>query len=137
MDMSRPSVRVRTFRIATGAHFVSFVRGDQLAAPTLAELLERLPRTSDLVLNLDDLGVADACAVASTLTQSDLLRESARRTIVVCSRADVRRALERSGLRERVLFEETLEGALRHVLGGAWLGAAGLFGPRTSTLGDT
>jgi anti-anti-sigma regulatory factor len=129
MDMNRPSARVRTFRIATGAHFVSFVRGDDSAWPTLADELERLPRTTDLVINLDDLGVADASTVASTLTESDWLRQSARRAIVVCPHVHVRRALERSGLSEQVLLEETLEGGLRHVLGGAWLaGAAGLFG---------
>jgi anti-anti-sigma factor len=120
----RPELRVRTLRVATGAHFVSFVPGPRFSGPSLEEELARLPVTGDLVINLDGLDVDGALAVAAVLRESGRLQESAARIILVSEEASVRRMFELLGFGRTILIEASLDDAFRDVLGRAWLGEA-------------
>jgi hypothetical protein len=57
-------------RVATGAHFLSFVTGSNASLPSLAEALARLPRARVLVINADGLSIDDARAVETVLRES-------------------------------------------------------------------
>ena len=115
-------LHVRTLRIATGTHFLSFVTGSDAYWPTLREELERLPRSGDLVINVDGLDTAGALAVAAVLRESGRAGECRGQIIIVSEQASSRPLFRLWGLDRHVLIEPSLDGALRHVLARAWLG---------------
>jgi anti-anti-sigma regulatory factor len=122
VKLTRSDLRVRTLRVATGAHFLSFVTGSGASGPTLGEELERLASSADLVINGDGLDIDGALAVAAVLRESDRLRESRGRIILVCEDASVRRVFELLRLDRQVLLEHSLDDGFRDVIGRAWLG---------------
>jgi anti-anti-sigma regulatory factor len=118
---TRSDLRVRTLRVATGAHFLSFVTGSDASGPSFAEELGRLPRAGDLVINVNGLSIDDARAVETMLRDSARLKGPRGRIIIVCEQASIRRVFELSGLGWLVLIEHSLDDAFRYVLGHAWL----------------
>jgi anti-anti-sigma regulatory factor len=131
--LTRSDLRVRTLRVATGTHFLSFVTGSDASGPTLEEELERLPPSGDLVINVDGLDSDGARAVAAVLRQSDRAYESPGRIIIVCEQASIRRLLRLSDLDRQVLIEHSLDNAFHDVLGRAWLGTFASRGQRLRT----
>ena len=104
------------------ARAISRLADPMLLRPSLEEELDRLPVTGDLVINVHELDVDGALAVAAVLRGSDRLQKSGDRSILVCEEASVRRLFERLGLDRRALIELSFDDALRDVLGRAWLG---------------
>lgn len=121
--MTRSALHIRTLKVATGTHFVSFVTRADASGPTLSEELERLPPDSDLVINVGGLGVHAAMDVITVLRSSHRLRESTALIIVVCEDARLYRLFERSGLDRRIRIESSTDDAFRYVLGHGWLRA--------------
>jgi anti-anti-sigma regulatory factor len=121
VTLSRSDLRVRTLRVATGAHFLSFVTGPDASGPTLPEELERLPPSADLVINVEGLDSDGARAVAAVLKESGRGRQSPGDTIIVAEKESVRRVLRRSGVGRQLLIEHSLDDAVRYVLGRALL----------------
>ena len=124
----RDGLGVRTFRIASGAHLLSFTRGNSVN-PALHEALARVPPTADIVINVDGLGEDDALHVIACLSASPRVRQSPRRVVVVCAESGMRSLFELSGLDRLVLIEESLDDALSYVVGRAWLTALGEASP--------
>lgn len=111
-------LRIRTTRVETGAHFVS-VTGelDLYSAPLLKEELERLPATSDAVVDLDGLSIIDSIALGVLLSASRRLRGSDSMLIVVCEQENIRRLFERTRLNQTLLVEDSLDDAHRYLIG--------------------
>jgi anti-anti-sigma regulatory factor len=107
-------IRVRTVRIATGAHLLSFVDGNP-SRPVLAEALDRVPWNADLLVNVAGLDEHDALSVIAAMSASARVRQSRRKAIVVCGQPSVRSLFELSGLNHRLLIEESVDDALRHL----------------------
>lgn len=121
--MTRSALHIRTLKVATGAHFLSFVTRADASGPTLSEELERLPPDCDLVVNVGGLGVHAAMEVIAVLRDSRRLRESAGLIVVVCEDERLCRLFERSGLDQRIRIERSPDEAFRYVLGHGWLRA--------------
>jgi anti-anti-sigma regulatory factor len=122
MRLISPQLQVRTVRVATGAHFVSFVPGPGSSWPSLEEELGRLPVIGDLVINADGLDEDGALTVGAVLRESGRLEDSGGRIILVCEDASVRRLFELLGLDRSILIEHSLDDSFRDVVGRAWLG---------------
>jgi hypothetical protein len=97
------------------------VTGPDASGPTLAEELERLPPSADLVINVEGLDSDGARAVAAVLKQSRRGWQSRGRTMIVAEREDIRRLLKRSEVGRQLLIEHSLDDAFRYVLGRALL----------------
>ena len=133
VKLTRSDLHVRTLRVATGTHFLSFVTGSAASGPTLGEELERLPSSAELVINVDGLDSDGARAVAAVLRESGRACESRGRIIIVCGEASIRRLLRLSGLDRQVLIEHSLDDVFDYVLGRAWLGTFASRGQRLQT----
>jgi hypothetical protein len=124
----RDGVGVRTFRIASGAHLLSFTRGSALN-PSLHQVLLRVPPTADIVINVDGLW-RGRCAARYCLPQRlaacSAIASSRGR---LCADSGMRSLFELSGLDRLVLIEESLDDALSYVVGRAWLTALGEASP--------
>jgi hypothetical protein len=112
---------VRTFRIATGAHLLSF-HGDN-SEPSLQEALVRVPHAADIVVNVDGLGEDDVLGVIASLKASPRVRQSPRPVIVVCGKARLRRLFELSGLGCLVMIRDSLDDTFPYIVGRTWLTA--------------
>ena len=121
VKVMRSDLRVRTLRLGTGTHFISFVTGSDASGPTFDDALERLLPSGDVVINLEGLGNDSARAVAAALRESGRAGDSRGRVIVVCEQANIRGLFRLWGLDRQVLIEHSLDDAFRYVLGRAWL----------------
>ncbi len=110
---------VRTVRLATGAYFVSFVRDRVPGRRRLGEELVQLACAEDLVLNLDGLGLAEAVHVAVAAREFGR-GAPASMVALVCERPEILNALRALEL-DPVRLDASLDDALHHALGHAWL----------------
>ena len=124
--------RIRTLRLANGVNLLSIAR-DSPEAPTLADILEQIPRHEDVLLNLEGATASEAKEAYAAIVWSRRVRESARPLMVVCGGDALRRVLAASGLERHVLLESSLEEALGYLVGGRWLATFAEVGSYAST----
>jgi hypothetical protein len=120
---ARTELRVRTFRLATGARLLSTAAGHE-ACPTLREALRGAPSEIDLVVNIDGLSDAEVLRAIAVLGTSTKSRHPGR-VVVVCGDPQVRALFHLSDLADRLAVEPSLADALRLVVGSSWLGELG------------
>jgi hypothetical protein len=118
--LASPELHVRTLRLATGDHLLSFRGGRDAPGRTLAEEIERLPADAAIVINVDGLRADATREVIAVLNHSTRRLQLAGRLVVVSEDPALRRLFELSGP-PGARIEDSLERAALRGLFGAWL----------------